>query len=83
MALSLAAEKTDPNPGITLCFKDLTYQTNKGVNIIDRVTGYAKPGRTHFIMGASGAGKTTLLDILANRISPAKRKKKNARGFSG
>ena len=33
-------------------------------------TGYALPGQTCFIMGASGAGKTSLLNVLADRIKP-------------
>ena len=38
--------------------------------IIKGVSGYALPGQTLFIMGASGAGKTSLLNILSKRISP-------------
>ena len=37
--------------------------------IIKNVSGYAMPGQTLFIMGASGAGKTSLLNILSDRIS--------------
>ena len=37
--------------------------------IIKDVSGYAMPGQTLFIMGASGAGKTSLLNILSGRIS--------------
>lgn len=33
------------------------------------VSGYALPGQTLFIMGASGAGKTSLLNILSDRIA--------------
>ena len=32
------------------------------------VSGYALPGQTLYIMGASGAGKTTLLNALSGRI---------------
>ncbi len=32
-------------------------------------SGYALPGETLFIMGASGAGKTSLLNMLSDRIS--------------
>lgn len=32
-------------------------------------TGYALPGQTLFIMGASGAGKTSLLNALSDRLS--------------
>ena len=37
--------------------------------IIKNVSGYAMPGQTLYIMGASGAGKTSLLNILSDRIS--------------
>ena len=33
------------------------------------MSGYAMPGQTLFIMGASGAGKTSLLNILSDRIT--------------
>lgn len=36
--------------------------------IIKDVSGYAMPGQTLFIMGASGAGKTSLLNILSDRV---------------
>ena len=38
-------------------------------HIIKDVSGFALPGQTLFIMGASGAGKTSLLNILSDRIS--------------
>lgn len=41
------------------------------LQVVKNVTGYAPPGQTTFIMGASGAGKTSLLNILADRISTA------------
>jgi len=37
--------------------------------ILKNVSGYAMPGQTLFIMGASGAGKTSLLNVLSDRIS--------------
>jgi ABC-type multidrug transport system ATPase subunit len=37
--------------------------------IVKNVTGYALPGETTYIMGASGAGKTSLLNMLSDRIS--------------
>ena len=40
--------------------------------MIKNANGYALPGQTLFIMGASGAGKTTLLNILSDRISVRK-----------
>jgi ABC-type multidrug transport system ATPase subunit len=37
--------------------------------IIKGVSGYALPGESLYIMGASGAGKTSLLNMLSDRIS--------------
>ncbi|CAN0891853.1 ABC transporter G family member 13 [Linum grandiflorum] len=37
--------------------------------LLDRLHGYAEPGRIKAIMGPSGSGKTTLLDALAGRLS--------------
>jgi len=69
---------------IKLSFTDLTYtvrvksskmeRQNQGAKkyrnetILKGVSGYALPGQTHYIMGASGAGKTTLLNALSGRI---------------
>ena len=36
--------------------------------ILKKISGYALPGQTNYIMGASGAGKTTLLNALSGRI---------------
>lgn len=41
----------------------------KKVEILKDLSGYALPGQTLYIMGASGAGKTTLLNVLSDRIS--------------
>lgn len=39
------------------------------LQILKQNTGYAMPGTTTFIMGASGSGKTSLLNILSDRVS--------------
>lgn len=38
-------------------------------DILKGVSGYALPGQTLFIMGASGAGKTSLLNLISDRAS--------------
>lgn len=43
--------------------------------VLKNCSGFANPGQTLFIMGASGAGKTTLLNALADRIATNKRAK--------
>ncbi|KAF9959246.1 hypothetical protein BGZ65_000678 [Modicella reniformis] len=50
----------------TLMFRQMKY-TIGGKDVLNDVSGLAKPGQVMAIMGASGAGKTTLLDILARR----------------
>jgi ATP-binding cassette, subfamily G (WHITE), member 2, PDR len=42
---------------------------NEPRRLLDRVSGWAKPGTLTALMGVSGAGKTTLLDVLAQRTS--------------
>jgi ATP-binding cassette subfamily G (WHITE) protein 2 (PDR) len=42
---------------------------SKKLQILKGVSGYAMPGQTLFIMGASGAGKTSLLNALSDRIA--------------
>ena len=47
--------------------KNLT-QT-KELQILKNCSGFALPGQTTYIMGASGAGKTSLLNLLSDRIA--------------
>ncbi|KAI4325982.1 hypothetical protein MLD38_031341 [Melastoma candidum] len=60
-------------------FNGLTYTVTKrkkvdgswvkqGVDLLDKITGYAPKGCVTAVMGPSGAGKSTLLDGLAGRI---------------
>lgn len=39
--------------------------------MVKEASGYALPGQSLYIMGASGAGKTSLLNILSDRVSLA------------
>lgn len=41
----------------------------KPFEVLRNVTGYALPGQTLYIMGASGAGKTSLMNALSDRIN--------------
>ena len=48
---------------------DSPYDKNKKFEILKKCTGFALPGQTTYIIGASGAGKTTLLNLLSDRIA--------------
>ncbi|CAL5035409.1 unnamed protein product [Urochloa decumbens] len=58
--------------GLILTWQDIsvTAVDEKGTRkvILDRITGYARPGQVLALMGASGSGKTTLLDTLCGRL---------------
>ncbi|XP_059313766.1 ABC transporter G family member 1-like isoform X2 [Lycium ferocissimum] len=60
------------NGGVFLTWNDLwvTVSTSKNgsKNILERVTGYARPSELLAVMGPSGSGKSTLLDALAGRL---------------
>ncbi|GAA5993865.1 hypothetical protein JCM5350_006822 [Sporobolomyces pararoseus] len=56
--------------GSTLSWTDVSLWVDTSLEtrrLLDRITGYIKPGRTCALLGASGAGKSTLLNVLAGR----------------
>jgi ABC-type multidrug transport system ATPase subunit len=46
-----------------------TGSKTKPLQVLKDCSGYALPGQTLFIMGASGAGKTSLMNALSDRIN--------------
>ncbi|OQR89889.1 ATP-binding Cassette (ABC) Superfamily [Thraustotheca clavata] len=55
---------------VTLTFKDVWYtvkDNDQDKNLLQGISGYARPGTITALMGASGAGKTTLMDVIAGR----------------
>lgn len=63
---------TDLNYSIPIKTSQEEQKEGKGktklLKVLNNCTGYALPGQTLFIMGASGAGKTSLMNVLANRV---------------
>ncbi|KAK9990285.1 hypothetical protein SO802_025270 [Lithocarpus litseifolius] len=61
------------DPGLFLTWKELlvTVPDEKSGRqpILERLTGYAEPGKMLAIMGPSGCGNSTLMDSLAGRLS--------------
>lgn len=66
MALTRSALQVNILP-VKVSFKNIVLKVKDSI-ILNDVTGYALPGHTHYIMGASGAGKTTLLNVLSDRV---------------
>ncbi|XP_015062891.1 ABC transporter G family member 11-like [Solanum pennellii] len=59
----------ESNDGVFLTWNDLCVSVSIGSkNIIEGVTGYARPTQLLAVMGPSGSGKSTLLDALAGRL---------------
>ncbi|KAI5478137.1 ABC drug exporter AtrF [Pseudohyphozyma bogoriensis] len=62
--------------GSVLVWKDLSLWVdtpNETRRLLDRISGYIRPGRVCALLGASGAGKSTLLNVLAGRAPGAVR----------
>jgi ABC-type multidrug transport system fused ATPase/permease subunit len=59
------------NP-VKLVWENLNYEVTlkdgERKKILNNCTGYALPGQTLYIMGASGAGKTSLMNAISDRI---------------
>ncbi|GMF24636.1 unnamed protein product [Phytophthora fragariaefolia] len=58
---------------VIVAFKDLWYtvpdptDSQKSIDLLKGISGYALPGTITALMGSSGAGKTTLMDVIAGR----------------
>jgi ABC-type multidrug transport system ATPase subunit len=58
---------------VFLTWEDLSVTASSGraktAVILDKISGYVRPGEVLALMGPSGCGKTTLLDALAGNDS--------------
>ncbi|CAG7923629.1 unnamed protein product [Penicillium olsonii] len=69
-ASATVSADSQPVHSNTFAFHNVNYTVSAGgkdKQLLNNVSGYAKPGQLTALMGASGAGKTTLLDTLAQR----------------
>ena len=59
--------------GVFLTWRDVSVtavdENGRHKQILDRITGCARPGQVLALMGASGSGKTTLLDTLSGNAA--------------
>lgn len=65
--------KAEMSRGAYLAWEDLTvvipnFSDGPTRRLLQRLNGYAEPGRIMAIMGPSGSGKSTLLDSLAGQF---------------
>ena len=51
-------------------FRDVGFSYRDGVDVLDRVSFVAEPGRTIAVVGPSGAGKSTLIGMLLRLYDP-------------
>ena len=71
--LNVGGEHGTAGHGVFLTWRDVSVsaidETGRHKQILDRITGCARPGQVLALMGASGSGKTTLLDTLSGNAA--------------
>jgi ATP-binding cassette subfamily B protein len=50
--------------GGEVCFKDVSFEYERGLPVLKQVSFVAKPGQVVALMGATGSGKTTVINLL-------------------
>ncbi|GAA5856240.1 hypothetical protein JCM8547_000835 [Rhodosporidiobolus lusitaniae] len=68
--VAVAAEHEGEVDGSVLSWNNISIWVDTPLEtrrLLDRVSGYIKPGKVTALLGASGAGKSTLLNVLAGR----------------
>lgn len=67
---AMTANLVQDDPGVDICFKDLSLTIklgNKLINVVDHLTGRIQAKTMTALMGGSGAGKSSLLNALSGR----------------